>query len=108
MSTFIRIARSSDVKERFGTGKELNGISVALFRHKGRVYALHNSCPHQGAPIHPGFVRDDCVVCPHHGWTFRLEDGAFIHNDMLRIRTYPVKEEDGNIFINPDPEDQPA
>jgi nitrite reductase/ring-hydroxylating ferredoxin subunit len=104
VGSFKHIARSSEVKERFGTGKHIDGLYIALFRNKGQVYALKDSCPHQGAPIHQGMIREGCLVCPQHGWTFRLEDGAFTHNEMVRIKTYPVEEKDGNIFIDIQPD----
>jgi nitrite reductase/ring-hydroxylating ferredoxin subunit len=99
MRMMLKVAKSKEVKERVGTGKQVNGLNIALFRHDGRVFALQNSCPHQGAPIHLGFVRDGCVVCPHHGWSFRLDTGEFTHNNLVKIKTYPAREEDGYIFI---------
>jgi len=99
MSGFKNIARSDEVRERFGTGKRLENHEIALFRDQGKVYALRDRCPHQGAPIHHGHIREGYVVCPHHGWNFRLTDGSFSHNEMVRIKTFPVIEEDGIIRI---------
>lgn len=99
MNTLVKIARSNEVKERTGTGKQVNGLDIALFRHEGQIFALQNRCPHQGAPIHPGFVRDGCVVCPHHGWSFQLKNGEFTHNSLVKIKTFPAREENGFVFI---------
>jgi hypothetical protein len=53
-------------------GVELLGEKLTLFRDSsGAVRALHDVCPHRGAPLHQGWVGKvdghDCVVCPYHG-----------------------------------------
>ena len=102
MAEMKEVAESHQVKERFGKEVIVDGLSIALFRHKDKVYALKNSCPHQGAPIHQGYIRDSHVVCPYHGWSFRVQNGAFVNNDLLKIATYPVEERDGKIFLAAD------
>jgi nitrite reductase/ring-hydroxylating ferredoxin subunit len=47
-------------------------------RHHGAVVALDARCPHRGAPLEEGAVRDGCVVCPWHGSVFRLDDGSLV------------------------------
>jgi nitrite reductase/ring-hydroxylating ferredoxin subunit len=60
---------------------------VIVFRHHGKVGdggeagevgALDARCPHRGAPMDEGAVRDGCIVCPWHGSVFRLADGALV------------------------------
>lgn len=49
-------------------------------------------CPHEGALLPPTpELRDGhpCIVCPRHGWAFRLEDGACVQGDP-RVRL-PIK-----------------
>jgi nitrite reductase/ring-hydroxylating ferredoxin subunit len=99
MGEFIQVAESARVRERFGYAVTCEGQSIVLFRHKGKVYALNNRCPHQAAPISDGYVENGYAVCPHHGWKFKLSDGSFIGNELLRVPTYAVKEEDGFIYI---------
>ena len=53
-------------------GVEVLGEKLTLFRDaSGAVRALHDVCPHRGAPLHQGWVGKvdghDCVVCPYHG-----------------------------------------
>lgn len=95
----IKAAKSAEVKERFGKAVVVKANKIALFRHQGTVYALRDFCLHQGAPISDGFARDGIAICPHHGWSFSLDTGAFINNDKLKLKTYPVKEIDGYIYI---------
>ena len=103
---FTEVAESIRVKEGRGRAVYLDGKKIALFRSKGKVYALRDSCPHQGAPLSDGYVENGCAVCVYHEWKFHLEDGAFDHNELVKIPTFTVKEEDGKIFIGPKREKQ--
>jgi len=102
MDEFVQVARSNQVRERLGYSISIGEKKVALFRYKGKVYALRDSCPHQAAPISDGYVDDGFAVCSHHGWKFKLEDGSFIHNGLMRIPSYPVRENDGIIYVKID------
>jgi 3-phenylpropionate/trans-cinnamate dioxygenase ferredoxin subunit len=92
------------------------GRSVAIFNRGGEFYALHNRCPHQGAPLcigeltgvlearGPGFAfrwtRDgDFVRCPWHGWEFEIATGRNLTDPRVRTKMYPVIEEDGELFV---------
>jgi NAD(P)H-dependent nitrite reductase small subunit len=100
MDDYIQVAKSEQVKENFAISVTIENKPVAIFRYKGQLYALHDSCPHQNAPISEGYVDEGYAVCPHHGWKFRLESGSFSHNDLIKIQTYNVKEKDGLIYIH--------
>ena len=39
------------------------------------------------------------VVCPMHKKNFSLEDGRDLAGEDLKIATYPVKIENGNVYI---------
>ena len=51
---------------------------VIVLRHHGEVLALDARCPHRGAPMDEGEVRDGCITCPWHGSVFRVDDGALV------------------------------
>ncbi len=34
------------------------------------VHAAIDECPHRGARLSQGWVRDGCLTCPYHGWRF--------------------------------------
>jgi nitrite reductase/ring-hydroxylating ferredoxin subunit len=69
---------------------------VLVTRTGDRVSAMIERCGHQTGPLGDGqFTRVDgvdCVVCPWHGSTFRLDTGAAVHGPadtgqpMLRTR----------------------
>ena len=96
---FVRVLASSEVAEGQGRQLVLEGRSVAVFRHEGKVYALDGICPHAGSPLGPGFVSKGTVECPWHGWRFRLADGTSPDVEGLVQATYPAREVDGSVFV---------
>lgn len=58
----------------------LFGEPVVLGRTKaGAAFALRDVCPHRGAPLSGGRLRQDdrgdAVECPYHGWRFLVSNG---------------------------------
>ncbi len=52
-------------------GVRLLGSDLVLWRDpSGQVVAAPDRCPHREAPLSLGVVRDGCLSCPYHGWTF--------------------------------------
>jgi nitrite reductase (NADH) small subunit len=94
---------------------QIGGRSVGVFNIAGRFYALHNRCPHKGARLCEGRVcgttlptktfsfqygRDgELVRCPWHGWEFEIATGRALADAKVRVRTYPVDVEDGQVVI---------
>jgi nitrite reductase (NADH) small subunit len=94
----------------------VRGHHLAVFNVGGSYFALHNRCPHQGAPLCIGAVtgllqargpghdfewrRDgELIRCPWHGWEFEIASGRNISNTRVRAKTYPVHERDGEIHV---------
>jgi phenylpropionate dioxygenase-like ring-hydroxylating dioxygenase large terminal subunit len=94
---------------------EILGQPVLLGRDRaGKAYALRDVCPHRAAPLSAGqLVRDgagaEAVECPYHGWLFRtdgvctaipsLADDQTVEASRIRVRSYPVAESQGLVFI---------
>ncbi len=50
---------------------QLLGQSLVLWRgESGRASLLTDRCPHRGARLSMGRVRQDSLQCPYHGWRF--------------------------------------
>ena len=85
---------------------KLRGKQVALFLHQGQALACNNRCPHEGYPLVEGALDRDCVLtCHWHNWKFDLKTGATLYGGD-RLRIYPVKVEDGAVWL--DIRDPPA
>jgi nitrite reductase/ring-hydroxylating ferredoxin subunit len=91
---------------------EIGRRAIAIFNDSGRLYALKDVCPHQGAPLSHGVVlgqvrasgpgeyeyKPDCryVRCPWHGWEYNLETGESSYDPKHdRVRAYDVSVEPG-------------
>lgn len=46
---------------------DVNGRALVAFRDGARAIVAPDACPHLGAPLSTGCVRDGRVVCPWHG-----------------------------------------
>ena len=75
---------------------------IAVFRTaENQVFAVDNRCPHRGGPLAEGIVHGASVTSPLHIWVFDLQPGEAQGADEGSVRTYPVKVEDGLIYIAP-------
>ena len=77
----------------------VDGEDVALFRRGEEVFALGNTCPHQGGSLGDGFIEGDIVTCPLHGWEFDLRSGACMTVPGESVPSYAVTVEDGAVFV---------
>jgi nitrite reductase/ring-hydroxylating ferredoxin subunit len=80
-----------------------DGVSVAVFWHDGRAYALDNRCPHLGFPLHRGTVRDGVVTCHWHHAKFDLAGGCTFDAFADDARAYPAWVEDGVVWLGTEP-----
>ena len=50
---------------------QLHGETFAIWRDaQGRPAALQDRCPHKGASLSAGFIKDGQLACGYHGWCF--------------------------------------
>lgn len=99
---------SSAVSERPVQVTVMNEQYVLYRDSKGKAIALKDRCPHRGASLSQGWVQDNCVRCPYHGWSFD-ESGActLIPADQpgvsipkrARTESLPVQERYSFIWI---------
>jgi len=75
-------------------------VQVGIFREADGLFAIENMCPHRGAPLHEGFVKDGYVTCPWHQWQFQLNDGVCRNIPQVKIAHYPVEVRDGVIWVD--------
>jgi len=74
---------------------------IAIFRlTDDRVKAIENRCPHKQGPLAEGMVSGDDILCPLHNWRIHLDDGKVAAPDRGCVKTYPVKVENGQIFLS--------
>lgn len=80
----------------FSTG----GPRIAVFRPRGgSIYAVQAVCPHQQGPLADGIAGGCTLICPLHSWKFDLATGACLNEPGYRLTTYPVRLQEGSIYV---------
>ena len=99
---------TDDIPENGGACVKYNEEQIAVFNftRRGEWYATDNLCPHKKQMALSrgmiGSAGDGCepkVACPFHKKTFSLLTGECLSGDECAIKTYPVKVEDGKVYI---------
>jgi vanillate O-demethylase monooxygenase subunit len=80
---------------------------LVLVRLEGEVRCFTDLCAHRGSAISLGWVDDDCIRCPYHGWTYDATGrctaiparfGTVIPS-RARLTSHPVTEATGLIWV---------
>jgi nitrite reductase (NADH) small subunit len=99
MAQWVRIGTSSEMPaEGSAKGFELPGASICVARLQGRLAALNDVCPHQGALLSEGTIEDGRVVCSWHGWSFDPETGAELCNPLGGTQVYPLRVDGDDVL----------
>jgi nitrite reductase/ring-hydroxylating ferredoxin subunit len=78
---------------------EFEDKSLALFNVEGEVFAIDDSCPHQGASLCGGRLEGKVIQCCAHGLRFDLRSGFMLNSTQVKVARYPVEIVDGQAFI---------
>lgn len=85
------------------------GQQLVLYRKSSdnSIVALSDLCVHRGAALSGGTIKDDCIVCPYHGWEYN-PGGEVVkipaHPDRgiprkARVDSYPVVEKYAFVWV---------
>ena len=99
MGKFVRVAATADLAPGQCSTVEAEGRPVALFNSGGTFYALDNTCLHRGGPLGEGYLDGNIVTCPWHGWTYDVQTGVCPVNPNVAVKSYPVKVEGSDVFV---------
>src|SRR5579885_2812480 len=88
----------------------LLGEELLLVRNGGRLYAIEDRCAHRGVRFskRPLFYTPHTITCWYHTFTYNLDDGKLrcVLNEpgcplagKLGVRTYPIEERKGLVFV---------
>jgi nitrite reductase (NADH) large subunit len=103
---WVRVAHVNDVPAEGGIAIKYGPAQIALFNFasRGEWYACQNQCPHmQDMVLARGLIGDERgqpkVACPQHKKTFSLKSGECLSGDQLKVRTFPVRVDGGEIYL---------
>ena len=93
---------------------------IGVYFVNGAWHAYQNHCPHQGGPACEGLtmakveaiIADDKtrqgtrfnhdeqhIVCPWHGWEFRMEDGVSSADRKFGLKKYDVEVTGDDVYV---------
>lgn len=111
------VARSGEVGDRHPHSVTFWQQAIVLYRDRqGTVQALEDRCPHRHVKLSDGQVVGDNLECAYHGWQFNAAGHCaavpyLTERQKLptcRLHRYPVREQDGFIWLFPGSTDQAA
>ena len=98
--------RADDMPANGGVCVKYNEKQIALFHftRRNEWYATQNECPHRNQmALSRGMIGsmgdEPKVACPFHKKTFSLVTGECLSGDECSIKTYPVKVDEGWVYI---------
>jgi nitrite reductase (NADH) small subunit len=106
VKVWFKAAKAEAFPPDGGACIKYNDLQVAVFNftRRNEWYACQNLCPHKMQMIlsrgmigsHEGEPK---VACPFHKRTFSLKSGECLNAEECSIETYPVKVEDGYVYV---------
>ena len=85
----------------------VDGRCVVVFNVDGAIYAIDDSCPHNGASLGNGQLEGPVLRCPAHGLRFDLRTGCTPGTGGLSLITFAVETVDSKLVLNPTPKTNP-
>ena len=98
----------------------VDDFEFGIFRQGDRLLAYENYCPHDGGPVCQGKViprveeelaadrtsrglrfssEQRNIVCPWHGWEYKLLTGECAPDPTLRLKRHDVVEREGGVYV---------
>jgi nitrite reductase (NADH) small subunit len=106
ITKWFKAARTTDFPENGGACVRYGDMQIAVFNFSRRNewYACQNLCPHRKQMVlSRGMIGsqdgEPKVACPFHKKTFSLRSGHCLNADENSLIVFPVKIEDGFVFI---------
>ena len=100
---FQYLCKLNELNENSGKRFIISDVEVAVFKINSEVFALSNICPHQQTNlIYDGFIEDEFVICPAHGWKFNLRTGKKDSGNN-GLDSYPIKVFEDIVYIKVHP-----
>ncbi|MCK6517686.1 Rieske 2Fe-2S domain-containing protein [Myxococcota bacterium] len=96
---FVKVARSEQVPEGKAGTYVIGEDAIAVFRVKGKLFAIDQTCVHEDGPLGEGKLEGHVVSCPYHDWRYDVRDGRCLSATDRAVACFAVKEEGGAILI---------
>lgn len=86
---------------------QLLDVPLVIAKLKGNFVVAKDLCIHRGAPLSHGWIRDECLVCPYHGYEYQADgscskvpcDPDWKIPSRIRLETYRFEIKYGLIWV---------
>jgi nitrite reductase/ring-hydroxylating ferredoxin subunit len=100
MPDFVEVGRLEELPTGKGTTFSIDGKEIAVFNVDGELYAMDDTCLHQGMSLGWSQLDGKIVTCRGHGMRYDVTTGKVVGTQDMGVKTYPVKVEGGKILVS--------
>ena len=101
MTVWVKACAADDIDDEDVIRFDHEGKTFALYRKDDEFFATDGLCTHEKVHLADGLVMDYVIECPKHNGRFDYRTGAAKGAPVcVDLKTYPVKVEAGQLFIN--------
>lgn len=94
-----RVAPAADVPVNGMKEFAVGSVNI-LIVHTGDAYvAFQALCPHEAVSLEQGIHDGSTLTCLEHMWQFDLKTGAPVGDALEGLRSYPLREDRGELYI---------
>jgi 3-phenylpropionate/trans-cinnamate dioxygenase ferredoxin component len=98
MTKWVKISDTGGVPPGAGRAFAVEGSSIAVFNVDGKLYAIDDSCPHQGSSLAMGRVDGLVVTCRSHGMKVNLTSREQAGLGM-NVRSFPLESRADGLYV---------
>ena len=102
MQGWIRACATDDVEPEDMIRLEVDGHIFAIVRSPdGSFHCTSGMCTHEAVDLTDGLVFGNVIECPRHNGQFDYRTGQAKRPPACdHLQTFPVKVEDGTVFVS--------
>jgi 3-phenylpropionate/trans-cinnamate dioxygenase ferredoxin subunit len=101
MGTWTRACAADDMEVEEQIVFDQGGRSFLVIRSpEDEFFCIDGICTHEHVHLADGLVMEGTIECPKHGGVFNYKNGEAKRAPVcINLRTWPVKVENGDVFI---------
>jgi toluene monooxygenase system ferredoxin subunit len=84
-------------------GVQADGARLVMVRLGDDVHAYADRCAHLGFALSEGLLEGKILTCAAHHWQYDASTGCGVNPPTARLVRYPVRIEQGQIYVEIDP-----
>ena len=98
--SWYRVAPAVDIPVSGMRAFSVDGRDVVVCNTQEGFFALGNACSHAEAKMNEGRLRGCRIICPLHGGSFDVRNGAALGSPAVSpLRSYATRVVDGEVEI---------